>query len=157
MEIAMNARWQEPINVDDLWEGDMTAVTVDGEAVLLVNIDGTVRAYSNRCPHQASALDEGDLDGETLTCAQFRDRAERVAAGLHTMGVTAGSVVSWQLPTRIETVVLSMALARPGAVPNPIIHLYLEREVGDDWLAGQFPEIPETEVLSNPYQYKKDK
>jgi cytosine/adenosine deaminase-related metal-dependent hydrolase len=32
---------------------------------------------------------------------------------------------------------------------------YLEREVGDDWFAGQFPEIPETEVLSNPYQYKK--
>jgi cytosine/adenosine deaminase-related metal-dependent hydrolase len=32
---------------------------------------------------------------------------------------------------------------------------YLEREVGDDWIAGQFPEIPETEVLSNPYQYKK--
>jgi toluene monooxygenase system ferredoxin subunit len=48
----------------------MTAVTVDGEAVLLVNIDGNVRAYSNRCPHQASALDEGDLDGDTLTCAK---------------------------------------------------------------------------------------
>jgi len=32
---------------------------------------------------------------------------------------------------------------------------YLERVVGEDWLAGQFPEIPETEVLSNPYQYKK--
>jgi len=48
----------------------MIAVTVDGEAVLLVNLDGTVRAYSNRCPHQASALDEGDLDGDTLTCAK---------------------------------------------------------------------------------------
>ena len=48
----------------------MTAVTVDGEVVLLVNVDGTVLAYSNRCPHQASALDEGDLDGETLTCAK---------------------------------------------------------------------------------------
>jgi len=33
---------------------------------------------------------------------------------------------------------------------------YLEREVGDDWVAGQFPEIPEAEVLYNPYQYKKD-
>lgn len=33
---------------------------------------------------------------------------------------------------------------------------YLEREVGDDWIAGQFPEIPEAEVLYNPYQYKKD-
>lgn len=32
---------------------------------------------------------------------------------------------------------------------------YLESEVGDDWLAGQFPDIPETEVLYNPYQYKK--
>jgi toluene monooxygenase system ferredoxin subunit len=64
----MTARWRDTINLDDLWEGEMTAVMVDGEAVLLVNIDGTVRAYSNRCPHQASALDEGDLDGETLTC-----------------------------------------------------------------------------------------
>lgn len=32
---------------------------------------------------------------------------------------------------------------------------YLQTEVGDDWLAGQNPEIPETEVLYNPYQYKK--
>jgi toluene monooxygenase system ferredoxin subunit len=64
------ARWRDTINLDDLWEGDMTAVTVDGETVLLVNVDGTVRAYSNRCPHQASALDEGDLDGQTLTCAK---------------------------------------------------------------------------------------
>jgi cytosine/adenosine deaminase-related metal-dependent hydrolase len=32
---------------------------------------------------------------------------------------------------------------------------YLEKEVGDDWVAGQFPEIPESEVLYNPYQYKK--
>lgn len=69
-------------------------------------------------------------DGETLTCGQFRDRVERVAAGLHAMGITTGSVVSWQLPTQIDTVVLSIALARLGAVQNPIIHLYREREVG---------------------------
>jgi toluene monooxygenase system ferredoxin subunit len=70
MESAKTAPWRDTINVDELWEGDMTAVLVDGEAVLLVNIDGQVRAYSNRCPHQASALDEGDLDGDTLTCAK---------------------------------------------------------------------------------------
>jgi toluene monooxygenase system ferredoxin subunit len=68
--MAITTRWRETINVDDLWEGDMTAVTVDGESVLLVNIDGTVRAYSNWCPHQASPLDEGDLDGEKLTCSR---------------------------------------------------------------------------------------
>ncbi|HVB92241.1 MAG TPA: AMP-binding protein [Acidimicrobiales bacterium] len=69
-------------------------------------------------------------DGEMLTFGQFRDRAARVAAGLHARGIATGSVVSWQLPTRIDTVVLSLALARLGAVQNPIIHLYREREVG---------------------------
>ena len=69
-------------------------------------------------------------DGDTVTFGQFRDRAERVAAGLHGAGVRMGSVVSWQLPTRIDTIVLSIALSRLGAVQNPIIHLYREREVG---------------------------
>ncbi|HWD54245.1 MAG TPA: AMP-binding protein [Acidimicrobiales bacterium] len=69
-------------------------------------------------------------DGTTVTFGEFRDRAERVAAGLHGMGISTGSVVSWQLPTRIDTIVLSIALARLGAVQNPIIHLYREREVG---------------------------
>ncbi|MGV9194589.1 amidohydrolase family protein [Microbacterium sp. MC2] len=32
---------------------------------------------------------------------------------------------------------------------------YLQREVGDDWITGQHPDIPEVEVLYNPYQYKK--
>ncbi len=41
-----------------------------------------------------------------------------------------GTPVSWQLPTRIETVVTSLALARLGAVQNPIIHIYRDREVG---------------------------
>ena len=45
------------------------------------------------------------------------------------MGVGPSTPVSWQLPTRIETIVLSMALARLGVVQNPIIHIYREREV----------------------------
>jgi len=40
----MAVRWRDTINLDDLWEGDMTAVSVDGEPVLLVNVDGAVRA-----------------------------------------------------------------------------------------------------------------
>jgi cyclohexanecarboxylate-CoA ligase len=69
-------------------------------------------------------------DGEVVTFDQFRLRAARAAAGLHAMGIGEGTVVAWQLPTRIDTVVLSLALSRLGAVQNPIIHLYREREVG---------------------------
>jgi cyclohexanecarboxylate-CoA ligase len=75
------------------------------------------------------ALMLADEHGRRVSWAQFVSWTERVAAGLHDLGIGDHSVVAWQLPTRIETVVLSMALSRLGAVQNPIIHLYREREV----------------------------
>ncbi|KOG36931.1 class I adenylate-forming enzyme family protein [Streptomyces resistomycificus] len=69
-------------------------------------------------------------DDRALSFGELRDRAERVAAGLYDLGVRPGTVVAWQLPTRIETVVLSFALARLGAVQTPVIPFYREREVG---------------------------
>ncbi|MEU7425859.1 AMP-binding protein [Streptomyces sp. NPDC040750] len=68
--------------------------------------------------------------GRRLTFGALRERAERVAAGLYGMGVRPGTVVAWQLPTRIETVLLSFALARLGAVQSPVIPFYRDREVG---------------------------
>ncbi|MFE9120770.1 class I adenylate-forming enzyme family protein [Streptomyces sp. NPDC007172] len=71
------------------------------------------------------------LQGDrTLTFGALRERCERVAAGLYAMGVRPGTVVAWQLPTRIETAVLSFALARLGAVQSPVIPFYRDREVG---------------------------
>jgi len=67
-----------------------------------------------------------DGRGRTLTTVELRDAAERVAAGL---GVQPGDVVSWQLPTILESVVLLAALARIGAVQNPIIPILREQEV----------------------------
>ncbi len=69
-------------------------------------------------------------DDRTLSFGGLRARAERVAAGLYDMGVRSGTVVAWQLPTRIETAVLSFALARLGAVQSPVIPFYRDREVG---------------------------
>jgi cyclohexanecarboxylate-CoA ligase len=71
-----------------------------------------------------------DADDRQVTFAEFKARTERVAAGLAALGVREGSHVTWQLPTRIETVVASFALSRLGAVQNPIIQIYREREVG---------------------------
>ncbi|MDL5202214.1 AMP-binding protein [Streptomyces sp. ALI-76-A] len=69
-------------------------------------------------------------DDRSLSFGGLRDRAERVAAGLYDMGVRPGTVVAWQLPTRIETALLSFALARLGAVQSPVIPFYRDREVG---------------------------
>jgi cyclohexanecarboxylate-CoA ligase len=67
--------------------------------------------------------------GERVSFGEFRERAERRAAGLHGLGVRDSTPVTWQLPSTIETIVLTAALARLGALQNPILHIYREREV----------------------------
>jgi len=75
------------------------------------------------------ALVASDAHGRHLTRAELRDRAEEVAAALAARGVGPDTVVSWQLPTVLESLVLLTALTRLGAVQNPLIPLLREREV----------------------------
>jgi acyl-CoA synthetase (AMP-forming)/AMP-acid ligase II len=77
---------------------------------------------------------EDDRD-RNLTAAEWLGRSEAVAAGLQNLGVTEETVVSWQLPSTIEACVLLMALARIGAVQNPIIPMLRHREVA--FIVGQ--------------------
>ncbi len=71
-----------------------------------------------------------DDHGRSLSARQLHDAACATAAALAERGVGAGTVVSWQLPTALETMVVMAALARLGAVQNPIIPILREREVG---------------------------
>ncbi|MER6309449.1 AMP-binding protein [Streptomyces sp. NPDC001657] len=71
-----------------------------------------------------------DAEGRSVTFDGVRDEALRVAAGLRGLGIGAGTRVAWQLPTQIRTVIVSLALARLGAVQTPVIPLHREREVG---------------------------
>lgn len=67
--------------------------------------------------------------GRSLTCAQLRDEALRTAAALSEHGLGSGTVVSWQLPTTLETMVVLVALTRLGVVQNPILPIWRESEV----------------------------
>ncbi len=69
-------------------------------------------------------------DDSRITFGEFRDRAERLAAGFAALGIGSGTLVTWQLPSCIDTVVASAALARLDAVQCPVLHLYREKEVG---------------------------
>lgn len=70
-----------------------------------------------------------DANGTELTFAQFERKVDRVAAALAARGIGPGTVVAWQLPTRVSTLLVMSALRRLDAVQAPIIHLYREREV----------------------------
>jgi acyl-CoA synthetase (AMP-forming)/AMP-acid ligase II len=71
-----------------------------------------------------------DQDGRQLTFAEYRSSAERAAAGFARLGVGTGDVVSWQLPTWLESLVLVAGLSRIGAVQNPMLPIYRQKEVG---------------------------
>ena len=86
-----------------------------------------VTARAAATPDARMAVDQS---GRTMTFAEFEQRSERVAAGLAARGAGEGTVVSWQLPTWLEAMVLVGALSRLGATQNPIIPIYREREVG---------------------------
>ena len=85
--------------------------------------------------------------GDQCTFAEFRARALQIAAGLADLGVSRGDVVSWILPTWVDTVALAAALARLGAVQNPIIAIYRDREVG--FCVGQ----TDARLLITPQQF----
>ncbi|MDX1649552.1 MAG: AMP-binding protein [Myxococcota bacterium] len=86
-------------------------------------------AIERRAVATPEALFAVDEDERRLAFADYRDRVLRCAAGLHARGVGEGTPVSWQLPTWLESMVLAGALARLGAVQNPILPILREREV----------------------------
>ncbi|MBW2423183.1 MAG: acyl--CoA ligase [Deltaproteobacteria bacterium] len=76
-------------------------------------------------PDALMLIDEHDA---AITFADYRTCALSAASDLAEEGIGAGSRTSFQLPTRIATIVLMGALARLGAIQNPIVPVYREHE-----------------------------
>jgi 3-phenylpropionate/trans-cinnamate dioxygenase ferredoxin subunit len=60
--------------LDDVAPGTMLMVQVDGTDILLVNLNGTIRATQGVCSHEYFELDRGFLTADTLTCALHLSR-----------------------------------------------------------------------------------
>jgi acyl-CoA synthetase (AMP-forming)/AMP-acid ligase II len=85
-------------------------------------VDAAARAHPDR-------VVLADDYGRSLSCAQLRDSALTCAAALAQYGIGAGTVVSWQLPSTLETMVVMVALTRLGAVQNPVLPIWRESEL----------------------------
>ena len=55
-------------DVSEIPPGQMKAVKVGIQEVLLVNVDGVIHACDNWCNHQRYRLSAGDVDGEEVRC-----------------------------------------------------------------------------------------
>ena len=79
-----------------------------------------------RTPDKTAAIDPR----RQVTFRELQAETDRCALGLLELGVEPGDVVSFQLPNWIEFLVLHFAATRIGAVSNPLIPIYRDREVG---------------------------
>jgi len=84
------------------------------------------------CPDRmalAALRAEGGED-RRFTYRELAAMADRVAVGLHRLGVRRGDVVAMQLPNGWRFTVLYLACSRIGAVLNPLMPIFRERELG---------------------------
>ncbi|WP_354683656.1 cyclohexanecarboxylate-CoA ligase [Cupriavidus necator] len=97
--------------------------------------DRTVNDYLAACVRDrpdAPALTAVSIDSGSVTRFTWRElarMADRVAVGLDRLGVGAQDVVSCQLPNGWHLTVLYLACARLGAVLNPVMPIFREREL----------------------------
>jgi cyclohexanecarboxylate-CoA ligase len=74
--------------------------------------------------------------------------AEAMSSALNELGIRAGDTVSYQLPNWLEAMVVVLGALRLGAVANPIVPIYRQREVGFIVREAQ------TKVLFVPASYR---
>ena len=62
------SRCRTALQKDDLWQGEMVGLELQARRVLLINIDGNICAYEDRCQHKSLPLSKGKLVGTRLFC-----------------------------------------------------------------------------------------
>ena len=124
----------------------MTAAGLWHDRNLLDYLDAAVAAHPDKIA--VTALDVATGGQRSCTYRQLDRLSRRVAAGLISMGVNAGDVVSMQLPNRIEFVVVHLACLRCGAVTNPLMPFFRHRELA--FMLG----LAESKLLVAPSRFR---
>ncbi len=84
--------------------------------------------FSATCAHSGGRT--AIVDGDTrLTFADWERRSDSLAAAMAERGVRRGDTVAFQLPNWWETAVVFTAIARLGAIANPLLPMFREREL----------------------------
>lgn len=104
-------------------------------------------ANAGRAPDRVAVIDSAT--GRSSTYAELNRDADRVVGYLSAvLGVRPGDVVAVQLPNWYETVAVHLGVLRLGAVLNPMLPIYREREM------AHMLATAATRVLITPATYR---
>ena len=89
------------------------------------NLIDFIGDYLQRKANAVAVVDRG----ARYTFAQVMQSVEAMASALESLGIGSGDVVTFQLPNWVQAVVLHLACLRIGAVVNPVVPIYREKEL----------------------------
>jgi 3-phenylpropionate/trans-cinnamate dioxygenase ferredoxin component len=92
--------------VDEVPEGTMLMVQVDGTDILLVHRDG-LHALQGICSHEYFELDRGFLTGDSLTCALHLSRFDLIT-GEALDPPAELPLVTWPVAVERDSIVLEL-------------------------------------------------
>lgn len=93
-------------------------------------IEQAVAQYPDKNAVVAYRMDSGyDTPKTTLTWRELSDAVAKAAGAFRALGIKKGDFVAVMLPNWWEFVVSAYALGRIGAIPNPLMHIFREREL----------------------------
>ena len=90
-------------------------------------LDACVAACPDKLALTAYRMESGDV--KRFTYRELSQMADRVAIGLNRLGVQKNDIVACQLPNWWQFTVTYLACSRIGAVINPLMHIFREREL----------------------------
>ncbi|WP_298233063.1 cyclohexanecarboxylate-CoA ligase [uncultured Azohydromonas sp.] len=90
-------------------------------------LDACVAAHPDKLALTALRVETGEL--RRFTYRELGEAADRIALGLAQRGIGRNDVVAIQLPNWWQFTALYLACSRIGAVLNPLMHIFREREL----------------------------
>ena len=96
----MKTSFFEVAKTDEIPEGIMKPLIVQGKEILVVNYNGNYYAINRRCSHMGGDLSRGKLEGKIVTCPRHGSRFD-ITTGVSISGPKIGFL---KLKTKNEPV-----------------------------------------------------
>jgi len=93
-------------SVGDVPPGAMMTVQVNGQPVVLANVDGTIYAFSGVCGHAEGPLGRGKLLGDIVACP-FHGGQFEVKSGKAVMLPATDDIPTFEVQIEGEDIMLS--------------------------------------------------
>lgn len=99
--------------LEELLPGQRKLVFIDGRSIVLFNIEGTLHAIDNSCPHNGASLASGQLDGCMLRCPAHGLRFDvRTGHMPGAGGLSVGTFLVQTIDGKLE-----LSVEEPSTVP----------------------------------------